>query len=572
MTNFTATYSPEDNKIRLYASSRLDAETFARVKDAGFKWAPKQELFVAPKWTPAREDLAVELAGEIEAEEMTLAERAAIKAERLDALAHKRHEQAGALARRADELSQAFYMGQPILIGHHSERKARKTKERMESASNAAAKAEKLANYWLYRATGVECFANMKNDPRTRANRIKTLLAELRDLQRGINDAHRALEIWSKLTSDEQIRYALGNLSSDATLAGYGTYSKVDRGELSPADARAACIAAAELRINGPTRRRWIDHVLNRLAFERSMLGDVPRYDGELTPVMIQAFTREHGAEKPKCTVIDEGFFYLESPVPLPAHIAAESYMELSDDEWRDVMQACGYIVPDAKPRRASSKPTPASLVNPTAEQAEQLQRIWNLQMVAHCKGQGRASLAEENTVTALTQAKYSANSGGSYSPLETIEISADGRRRPSHRNSFCGADDRAAPVARIRVYARGSGFYMPQSVVHISDKPAKALPLDLDAIERITLQEIADAGEPATLGGAAYDPELLVIKRHQSSTSQGEAVLYYNGRKIERYGDMIRRTDAGEYKGHDDDYWHTIARRVLTEAVEQAA
>src|SRR3546814_15736354 len=79
MTSFTATYSPGDNKIRLYASSRLDAETYARVKEAGFKWAPKQELFVAPQWTPQREDLVLELAGEIEAEEMTLAERAAHK-------------------------------------------------------------------------------------------------------------------------------------------------------------------------------------------------------------------------------------------------------------------------------------------------------------------------------------------------------------------------------------------------------------------------------------------------------------------------------------------------------------
>ena len=91
MISFTATYSPEDNKIHLYASSRLDAETYARVKEAGFKWAPKQELFVAPKWTPQREDLAIELAGEIEPEEMTLAERAAIKAERLEDLSHKRH-------------------------------------------------------------------------------------------------------------------------------------------------------------------------------------------------------------------------------------------------------------------------------------------------------------------------------------------------------------------------------------------------------------------------------------------------------------------------------------------------
>jgi len=51
---YTATYSPEDNKLRLYSSSRLDAETYARVRGAGFIYAPKQELFVAPMWTHGR--------------------------------------------------------------------------------------------------------------------------------------------------------------------------------------------------------------------------------------------------------------------------------------------------------------------------------------------------------------------------------------------------------------------------------------------------------------------------------------------------------------------------------------
>ena len=150
MTSFTATYSPEDNKIRIYASSRLDAETYARVKEAGFKWAPKQELFVAPRWTPQREDLAIELAGEIEAEEMTLAERAAMKAERLEGLADRRHAQANAFARRADELSQAFYMGQPILVGHHSERGARKDAERIHNVKMAGIEEGRSALPALY--------------------------------------------------------------------------------------------------------------------------------------------------------------------------------------------------------------------------------------------------------------------------------------------------------------------------------------------------------------------------------------------------------------------------------------
>lgn len=495
MTTISATYSVEDNKIRLYASSRLDAETYALVKAAGFSWAPRQELFVAPKWTPEREDLAIKLAGEIEPEEMTLAERAIVKAERLDNLAHKRRHEAEAMTRHADDLSQAFFMGQPILVGHHSERKARKTQERMHSAQSKAVKAEKAANYWLYRATGVEHFANMKNDPRTRSNRIKTLLSELRDLQRGINLAHGALEIWAKLTTDEQIVHALGNMDSRATMSSFDTYWKVDKGELTPAEARKHCIAGAEAVINGPNRKRWIDHILNRLAFERSMLGDVPRFDGDLTPVIIQAFAREHGAEKPKCTIADEGFFLLESPVPLPAHISDNSWLELSDDEWRDVMQACGYTVPAPAPRRKSSKPAPASLINPTREEADQLQRIWNLHMVAACQSSPHAT-PKANEVKAISQAYYSRNSGGSYSHFETVEIAEDGRRiewkweRMERKLS-------GVPVVRIRIYSGGYETHKPRAVVHINDKPSKALPLDLNAIERAAIAAV-DAGKKA--------------------------------------------------------------------------
>ncbi|EOS93548.1 type 11 methyltransferase, partial [Erwinia tracheiphila PSU-1] len=57
--SYTATYSPDDNKLRLYALHRLDDETWQRLKEAGFKSAPKQKLFVAPMWTPAREDLLI---------------------------------------------------------------------------------------------------------------------------------------------------------------------------------------------------------------------------------------------------------------------------------------------------------------------------------------------------------------------------------------------------------------------------------------------------------------------------------------------------------------------------------
>lgn len=71
----TATYSPEDNKLRLYPDARLSKEDYARFKAAGFKWAPKQELFVAPMWTPERADLLEETCGEIGDEDKSLVER-----------------------------------------------------------------------------------------------------------------------------------------------------------------------------------------------------------------------------------------------------------------------------------------------------------------------------------------------------------------------------------------------------------------------------------------------------------------------------------------------------------------
>ena len=80
----TATYSPEDNKLRLSSTSRLPRDTYDRVKAAGFSWAPKQELFVAPMWPPEREDLLTELAGEVGDEDTLLVDRAQERAERFE--------------------------------------------------------------------------------------------------------------------------------------------------------------------------------------------------------------------------------------------------------------------------------------------------------------------------------------------------------------------------------------------------------------------------------------------------------------------------------------------------------
>lgn len=347
MITIEATYSAEDNKLRLYASSRLDEETFARVKAAGFKWAPKQELFVAPMWTPEREDLAIELAGEIEPEGTTMAERAQAKADRLEALADKRERQANAYSRAADELSEAFYMGQPILVGHHSERKARKTQERIHSNMDKAVKATRAIEYWQHKAASVEAHANRKNRNDVRARRIKTLLKDLRDFQRTLNHYALVLDFWTRNDKPEQIKAVIER--GIALKTGDLIPWRMDREGKTPEQIREAAMEHARHVLSNPKRHRWIDHTLGRLSYERAMLGEVERFEGELTPVILQTFAREHGAHKPKAAKVDADLFTLESSAPLPLHIGDGKTLELSGDEWRDLMQSAGYEVPAPK-------------------------------------------------------------------------------------------------------------------------------------------------------------------------------------------------------------------------------
>ena len=149
--NHSATYSPEDNKLRLYPAHRLDADDYAKVKAAGFSSAPQQELFVAPAWSPDREDLLLELCGEIDDEDTSLVDRAeqhrAVRGIQRRETARRRSSSRG---RRGDR--RHIPLGQPILVGHHSEKRARKDAERIENGMRKAVKAWETSKYWTDRA------------------------------------------------------------------------------------------------------------------------------------------------------------------------------------------------------------------------------------------------------------------------------------------------------------------------------------------------------------------------------------------------------------------------------------
>lgn len=276
-TRPTATYSPDDNKLRIYPITRLDAETYARVKAAGYIWAPKQDCFVAPMWTPGRADVALDLAGEIDDEDRTLLERAEERADRFDGYSTSRTQDAERARRAVASISEHIPFGQPILVGHHSEARARKDAERIENNMRRAVKAFETAEYWTRRAAGAIAAAKYKERPDVRARRIKTIEADRRKVERNVAAAQQHLRNYAaegaRTPTD---RYPQGILH--AYLCSYGgglghdDAERLRSGEitLDEAVARATANQTAYLA----TAARWLEHYDFRLAYERAMLAE----------------------------------------------------------------------------------------------------------------------------------------------------------------------------------------------------------------------------------------------------------------------------------------------------------
>jgi protein-L-isoaspartate O-methyltransferase len=271
----TATYSPEDDKLRLYPIFRLDDETYNRVKSVGFSWAPKQKLFYAT-WTTAREDLLIELCGEIGDEDTSLVERAEARAERFEAYSEKRTEDAIRAKQAVDALADNIPLGQPILVGHHSEKHARRDAEKIENGMRRAVRLWDTAEYWKDRAAGALHAAKYKELPAVRARRIKKIATDKRKDQRKLEELSQKLQFWSRENITEKDALAFCNCVDHAgvTIDGTEYYSGYDAMQKGVSiekirEARLPSIRRAIVRYE-----RWVQHYNNRLAYENAMLGE----------------------------------------------------------------------------------------------------------------------------------------------------------------------------------------------------------------------------------------------------------------------------------------------------------
>lgn len=284
----SATYSPEDNKLRLYSNKKLEMELYLKVKEHGFIYAPKQSLFVAPAWTPSRAKFLIELCGEIGAEETTLADRAEQRAERFEDYQNKRKNDAESAYKQMQSISENIPMGQPILVGHHSERRARKDAERIESAIQKTVKMWECSEYWEDRARGVISHANYKDRADVRARRVKGLEAEKRKFQRYIDESGKFLKLWTNPEKETNLERALlicnyDRISGSFSLEKYprpanksqyegsmSFYSALNEEILTAERAKELAVKFHERNIRHYTE--WLNHTILRINYENTIL------------------------------------------------------------------------------------------------------------------------------------------------------------------------------------------------------------------------------------------------------------------------------------------------------------
>lgn len=260
------TYSLEDNKLRLYPSERLDKEDYERFKKAGFKWAPRQELFVAPMWTPLRFDLLLEFCGEIEDEEQNLLDRAEERADRFEDYSDSRAADSNAAYNNAKAISDHIPFGQPILVGHHSESRHRKDVQRIDDNMRKSVQMQRTSDYWKRRAESTRYAAERKGRPDVRARRIKKLGAEMRKRERDLKACEKNIELWNSTDlTQEKAELIAGGASYS-----YEFYSQIKDKKITVEEAKERAVKSEERGIQWA--KRWIEHYQLRIQYETNVL------------------------------------------------------------------------------------------------------------------------------------------------------------------------------------------------------------------------------------------------------------------------------------------------------------
>lgn len=428
-----ATYSPEDNKLRLYVG-RVPRDEYEKLRADGWTSTPKQSCDFVATWTPTRRDTALEYADIIEDEDQGPEDRAADRAERFGEYRDKR---TGEAVGQADR-----YEAGPQAHGYQSQARAERAANRHDRVASRACDAWSKAEYWQRRTAGVISNALYKSRPDVRMGRIKVLESDLRRFE-------ASPEHYPNWLEHTRLRLAYENQMLEAQ------------------GGRAAFV---EMIVGGFIGGRQIHKVNKSSATGRVVSVNVM---GTHT-----GFTRESGYKKQEtrpCLVTIE-----------TERLPADAYRAPSEEELKAFQ--------DAKKATKAAQPTkePCPLINPTDEDAEKLQKLLNDRRQAEHEARNTytSTTAREihskqfkpSTVCRITQAHYSAVSKGSYGNAETRGLCHDAQIEPRESNMWNReaekeAKERGPAVCQLRTAYSDGSDYGARRVIILTDKPQKPFP-----------------------------------------------------------------------------------------------
>ena len=416
ITTGAATYCPEDNKLRLYVG-RVSRPEFLKLRGEGWKTLHKQRDAgggdFVATWTPERRDTALRYSGGIIEDEDMGPTERA---------ADRAERFQGYLDKRLDEAgakADAFEAG-PQVHGAQDYSRAVKAADRHERLAGKAVDAWEKAEYWQRRTAGVIAHALHKISPGMRMARISEIESHLRR-SRLCPEWRAHYEL--RLAYERQMLEAAGGVTETMEILPGGllwgrlivrVYKSPETGRPKSCDVLGAASVGWQYRCKNVTKTEGLHSF------------DLERFDPS-------AYT---------------------PPTP-------ETLEQLAA----------------FKARVAAVRPKSPPLINPTMEDAQRLQDIWNAAALKRAQESiqrnGYGSIPEARAVLTVTQARFSAFAGGC---CDTGFIAKGGERARRGRVTI------ETHPCRVRfAFAHGdNSWHAADRVIVLSDKPQKPLPVEV--------------------------------------------------------------------------------------------
>ena len=188
-----AWWNVTDDRVYLDFGQRIPDECWKFLREKlHMSWFPARKWNVA-KWSPTLEDFVTQhLGAELVYQEDE--DDSASRAARFEKYAEHAGQRAQAAKKAVDDIAEHIPFGQPILVGHHSEKHARKDAERIGSGMRRMIEEQGKAEYWADRAKATEHWAAYKERPEVIARRVKKLESERRVHEREMD--RRTTKYW----------------------------------------------------------------------------------------------------------------------------------------------------------------------------------------------------------------------------------------------------------------------------------------------------------------------------------------------------------------------------------------